>query len=59
MAITFRKIVCPMTDEAAVATVGKNINAGGIGFTTPRACEPGDLLSLQIDLTGWQRYKQF
>ena len=58
VAITVRKIVYPMTDEAAVAAVGKNISAGGICFTVPRAYEPGDLLSLQINLTGWQRHKQ-
>lgn len=57
VAITVRKIVYPMTDESAVAGVGKNISAGGICFTVPRAYDPGDLLNLQINLAGWQRHK--
>ena len=58
VAITVRKIVYPMTDESAVPAVGKNISAGGICFTVSRPFEPGDLLSLQINLTGWRRHKQ-
>ena len=57
VAITVRKIVYPMTDEAAVGAVGKNISAGGICFTVSRPYEPGDLLNTQINLAGWQRHK--
>lgn len=58
VAITVTKLVYPMTDEAAVSAVGKNISAGGICFVVSRAYVSGDLLSLQIDLAGWQRHKQ-
>ena len=37
--------------------MGKNISTGGICFAVPQAYEPGDLLSLRINLTGWQRHK--
>lgn len=57
VAVTVRKIVYPMTDEAAVGAVGKNISAGGICFTVSRPYEPGDLLNTQINLAGWQRHK--
>jgi len=56
--IAVTKIVYPLTAESAVEAVGKNISAGGICFAVPRPYEPGDLLSLQIGLTGWQRHKQ-
>ena len=58
VAITVRKLVYPMTDQAAVAAVGKNISTGGICFVVSRAYEPGDVLSLQINLAGWQHHKQ-
>lgn len=58
VAITVRKLVYPMTDAAAVPAVGKNISAGGVCFVVSRAYEPGDVLSLQINLAGWQRHKQ-
>jgi hypothetical protein len=37
--------------------VGKNISAGGVCFAVPQPYEPGDLLSLQVNFTGWQRHK--
>jgi hypothetical protein len=38
--------------------VGRNISAGGICFTGPTAFNPGDLIGLEIRLTGWQRHKR-
>ena len=58
VSITVRKIAYPLTDEAPVEAVGRNISAGGICFTVPQSYEPGDLLSLRINLTGWQRHKR-
>lgn len=55
--ITVKKIAYPMTDDMAVEGVGKNISAGGLCFTVPQPYEPGDLLSLQVNLTGWQHHK--
>jgi len=55
--ITVKKIAYPMTDDAAVEGIGKNISAGGVCFAVPQPYEPGDLLSLQVNLTGWQRHK--
>jgi hypothetical protein len=55
--ITVKKIAYPMTDDAAIEGVGKNISAGGVCFTVPHPYEPDDLLSLQVNLTGWQRHK--
>ena len=58
VAIDVRKIAYPMPEEEALAAVGKNISAGGICFAVPRPYDPGDILSLQISLTGWQRHKR-
>lgn len=55
--ITVKKIAYPMTDDAAVEGIGKNISAGGVCFAVPQPYEPGDLLSLQVNLTGWQHHK--
>lgn len=55
--ITVKKIAYPMTDDAAVEGIGKNISAGGVCFAVPQPYEPGDLLNLQVNLTGWQRHK--
>jgi len=57
VSITIQEIVYPSTDAAPVEAVGKNISVGGICFAVQRSYEPGDLLSLRIDLTGWQRHK--
>jgi len=55
--ITIQKIAYPLTDQAPVKAVGRNISAGGICFAVPQSYEPGDLLSVKIRLTGWQRHK--
>ena len=57
VAITVKKLVYPLTDDDAVKGVGKNISAGGVCFAVPQAYDPGDLLSLQVNLAGWQRHK--
>lgn len=46
-----------MTDDTTVQGIGKNISAGGICFAVSQPYAPGDLLSLQINLTGWQHHK--
>jgi len=55
--ITLKKIAYPMTDDAVVEGIGKNISAGGVCFAVPQPYEPGDLLSLQVNLSGWQHHK--
>ena len=55
--VTVKKIAYPMAEDPAVEGIGKNISAGGICFAVSRPYESGDLLSLEIYLTGWQRYK--
>jgi len=55
--ITIKKIAYPMTDDAGVEGIGKNISAGGVCFAVPQSYEPGDILNLQVNLTGWQRHK--
>ena len=55
--ISVKKIAYPMTEDAAIEGIGKNISAGGVCFAVPQPYEPGDLLSLQVNLTGWQRHK--
>ena len=57
VAIGVKKIAYPMTDDATVEGVGKNISAGGVCFVVSQPYAPGDLLSLQINLTGWQHHK--
>jgi hypothetical protein len=57
VSVTIQKIAYPATNEAPVKAIGKNISVGGICFAVPRSYEPGDLLSLKIDLTGWQHHK--
>ncbi|MBC2734333.1 MAG: PilZ domain-containing protein [Desulfobacteraceae bacterium] len=57
VSITVKKLVYPLTDDDAIQGVGKNISAGGVCFAVPHAYEPGDLLSLQVNLAGWQRHK--
>ena len=55
--ITVKKLVYPLTDDDAVQGVGKNISAGGFCFAVPHPYDPGDLLSLQVNLSGWQHHK--
>lgn len=55
--ITVKKIAYPMTDDAAVEGIGKNISAGGVCFAVSLPYEPGDLLSLRVNLSGWQHHK--
>lgn len=38
--------------------LSKNISVEGICIITPKAFANGDILSLKIDLPGWQRYKR-
>lgn len=55
--IEAKKIVYPMTTSGQRG-VGVNISAGGICFSGPTAFKPGDLIELEIQLTGWQRHKR-
>ena len=55
--IEAKKIEYPMTEDGQRG-VGVNISAGGICFTSPTAFNPGDLIGLEIRLTGWQRHKR-
>ncbi len=55
--IKAKKIEYPLTEEGQRG-VGINISAGGICFTGPTAFNPGDLIGLEIRLTGWQRHKR-
>lgn len=57
VSITIKKITYPMTKDDTVKGIGKNISAGGVCFAVPHPYEPGNLLSLEINLTGWQRHK--
>jgi hypothetical protein len=57
VSITIKKITYPMTEDETVEGVGKNISAGGVCFAVSQPYAPGDLLSLEINLTGWQRHK--
>ncbi|MGD9333214.1 MAG: PilZ domain-containing protein [Desulfobacterales bacterium] len=57
VSVTVKKIAYPMTDDAAVEGVGKNISAGGICFAVPQSYVTGEILSIAINLAGWQRYK--
>jgi hypothetical protein len=57
VSVTIKKIAYPLRDEPTVKALGKNISAGGICFAVPQPFDPGDLLSLEINLTGWQRHK--
>lgn len=55
--VTVKKIAYPMTDDAAVEGIGMNISAGGVCFAVSQPYEPGDLLSLKVNLSGWQHHK--
>lgn len=55
--IEAKKIEYPLT-EGGQRGVGVNISAGGICFTGRQAFKPGDLIGLEIRLTGWQRHKR-
>ena len=55
--IEAKKIEYPLTEDGQRGT-GVNISAGGICFTGPTAFKPGDLLGLEIQLTGWQHHKR-
>lgn len=55
--IETRKIEYPIK-QAGQHGLGRNISAGGICFVSPTAFTPGDLIGLEIRLTGWQRHKQ-
>ncbi len=55
--IEAKKIEYPMTEDGQRG-VGVNLSAGGICFTGPTAFKPGDLIGLEIQLTGWQRHKR-
>ncbi len=55
--IEAKKIEYPLRQEGQHG-VGRNISAGGICFTSPVAFSSGDLIGLEIRLTGWQRHKR-
>jgi hypothetical protein len=55
--IAAKKIEYPMSDSGQQG-VGVNISAGGICFTGMTPFKPGDLIGLEIRLTGWQRHKR-
>lgn len=55
--IEARKIENPLRQEGQHGK-GRNISAGGICFTSPKAFTSGDLIGLEIRLTGWQRHKR-
>jgi len=57
VSITVKKITYPMTEGGTVEGIGKNISAGGVCFAVPQPYQPGDLLTLEVNLTGWQRHK--
>ena len=65
----YARIPSEVTVETAVLTypldktggdqgLSKNISPDGICVITPKAYTKGDILSLKIDLPGWQRYKR-
>ncbi len=55
--IEARKIEYPLRQEGQRG-VGRNISAGGICFVSSTAFNAGDLIGLEIRLTGWQRHKR-
>ena len=55
--IEVNELSYPLPREPGEDGVSKNIGAGGICFTTTASYNPGTLLSIKINLLGWQRYK--
>jgi hypothetical protein len=58
VAVEARQIVYPPENAADHQGLGQNISAGGICFTSATPFPQGELLSLRIRLTGWQRHKR-
>ena len=55
--IEVEELSYPLPREPGEDGVSKNIGAGGVCFTTAASYNPGTLLSIKINLLGWQRYK--
>lgn len=48
----------PLPTKAQEVAISKDISPKGICFRTTGFFEPGTLLTLKINLTGWQTYKR-
>jgi len=48
----------PLPEGVQTQAQAKDISKDGISFTAPTAYETGAVLALNIELTGWQRYRK-
>ena len=55
--IEVNELSYPLPREPGQNGLSRNIGAGGICFTTNASYNPGTVLSIKINLLGWQRYK--
>ncbi len=58
IAIEVNKLSYPISKDPGERRVCKNISGGGICITVPRSYEAKTLLSMRINIPGWQGYKK-
>ena len=56
VAVIVKRLEYPLTNAAAEPATVKDISGSGICFITPTLHQPNTLLSLKIELRGWQQY---
>ena len=54
--MTVRRLQYPLADVPKTPAITKNVGTVGVCFVTKELYETGILLSLDIDLRGWQQY---
>ncbi len=54
--MTVRRLQYPLADVPKTPAITKNVATVGVCFVTTELYETGILLSLDIDLRGWQQY---
>lgn len=58
VAMTVTRLKFPLEKCMAATAVTKNINSQGLCFTVAKPFDTGTLVSIEINLQGWQHYLQ-
>ena len=56
--MSVKRLQYPMANVDAEPAITKDVTSMGVCFITSELYEPGSLLSIDVDLRGWQQYLQ-
>ncbi len=56
--MSVKRLQYPLANVDAKPAITKDVTSMGVCFITSELYEPGSLLSVEIDLRGWQQYLQ-